>query len=96
MFRPGFLQAAHASLNLPGNLGLQSDTQLGIEFSASLKHRGELGVPRRGTVPLAVVGVAASAYTLWAIVGAGAVAVGWGAVLLALGVPLYFLMRKKS
>jgi basic amino acid/polyamine antiporter, APA family len=57
---------------------------------------GELGVPRRGTVPLAVVGVAASAYTLWAIVGAGAVAVGWGAVLLALGVPLYFLMRKKS
>ena len=56
---------------------------------------GPLGAPRRGTAPLAVLGVVATAYTLWAIVGAGAEAVGWGAVLLALGVPLYFLVRKK-
>lgn len=54
-----------------------------------------LGAPRTGTVPLAIVGVIAAAYSLWALVGAGAEAVGWGAVLLLLGVPLYFLVRKK-
>jgi APA family basic amino acid/polyamine antiporter len=54
---------------------------------------GQLGVPRRGTAPLAAVGVIAAAYSLWAIVGAGAEAVSWGAALLALGIPLYFLVR---
>jgi basic amino acid/polyamine antiporter, APA family len=56
---------------------------------------GQLGQPRRGTAPLAIVGVIATIYSLWAIVGAGAEAVAWGAVLLALGVPLYFLVRVK-
>jgi basic amino acid/polyamine antiporter, APA family len=55
----------------------------------------ELGQPRRGTLPLAIVGVIATLYSLWAIVGAGAEAVVWGAVLLALGVPLYFLVRAR-
>jgi APA family basic amino acid/polyamine antiporter len=64
-----------------------------------LQWTGELGgaqagVPRKGTIPLAIVGVIATAYSLWAIVGAGAEAVIWGAVLLLLGVPLYFLVRK--
>jgi basic amino acid/polyamine antiporter, APA family len=64
-----------------------------------LQWTGELGgaqagVPRKGTIPLAIVGVVATAYSLWAIVGAGAEAVIWGAVLLLLGVPLYFLVRK--
>ena len=54
---------------------------------------GQLGVPRRGTAPLAAVGVIAAAFSLWAIVGAGAEAVSWGAALLALGIPLYFLVR---
>jgi APA family basic amino acid/polyamine antiporter len=54
----------------------------------------ESGLPRNGTIPLAIVGVVATAYSLWAIVGAGAEAVIWGAVLLLLGVPLYFLVRK--
>jgi APA family basic amino acid/polyamine antiporter len=44
----------------------------------------------RGSVPLAVVGILATAYSLWAIIGAGAEAVGWGALLLGLGVPLYY------
>ena len=57
---------------------------------------GRLGTARRGTVPLAVVGVIATVYSLWAIVGAGAEAVVWGAVLLLLGVPLYFMVRKKT
>jgi basic amino acid/polyamine antiporter, APA family len=56
---------------------------------------GQLGRPRRGTIPLAIVGVVATAYSLWAIVGAGTEAVAWGAVLLALGAPLYFLVRKQ-
>jgi APA family basic amino acid/polyamine antiporter len=55
---------------------------------------GQTGVPRRGTVPLAVVGVVATVYSLWAIVGAGVEAAVWGAVLLALGAPLYFLVRR--
>ncbi|MGB6306178.1 MAG: amino acid permease, partial [Steroidobacteraceae bacterium] len=57
---------------------------------------GPLGVPRRGTVPLAILAVLAAAYSFWAIVGAGAQAVGWGAVLLACGAPLYFLVRRKA
>jgi APA family basic amino acid/polyamine antiporter len=67
-------------------LRLQSTGQLGS---------GQIGMPRRGTVPLAVVGVIATAYSLWAIVGAGVEAAVWGAVLLALGAPLYFLVRVK-
>jgi basic amino acid/polyamine antiporter, APA family len=55
-----------------------------------LQWRGRLGGARAGTVPLAVVGVLATAYSLWAIVGAGTEAVVWGAGLLAMGLPLYF------
>src|SRR5580692_6987916 len=55
---------------------------------------GPIGVPRRGTAPLAAVGVIATAYSLWAIVGAGLEAAVWGAVLLALGAPLHFLVRR--
>jgi len=46
-----------------------------------------------GSVALAIVGIMATAYSLWAIIGAGAEAVGWGAVLLCLGVPLYFCLH---
>jgi APA family basic amino acid/polyamine antiporter len=55
-----------------------------------LQWQGQLQGARRGSVSLAIVGILATAYSLWAIVGAGAEAVIWGAVLLALGVPLYF------
>jgi len=51
---------------------------------------------RKDTVPLAVVGIAATAYSLWAIVGAGAEAVYWGAALLLLGLPLYFWFTRSS
>jgi basic amino acid/polyamine antiporter, APA family len=54
----------------------------------------KLGAPSRGTLPLAIVGILATAYSLWAIVGAGAEAVLWGAALLLLGVPLYFWFRR--
>ncbi len=68
---------------------------LRLQWTGQLQS-GRLGLPRRGTVPLAVVGVLAAAYSLWAIVGAGAEAVMWGAVLLACGVPLYYLVRRKA
>ena len=35
-------------------------------------------------------------YALWTFYGAGAEATGWGAVLLATGVPVYFLMRSRG
>lgn len=57
---------------------------------------GQLGAARKGSAALAVVGVIATAYSLWAIIGAGADAVAWGAVLLCLGVPLYFWLTRSS
>jgi APA family basic amino acid/polyamine antiporter len=66
---------------------------LRLQWTGELE-TGQLGAPRRGTVPLALVAVIAAAYSLWAIVGAGAEAVIWGAALLLLGVPLYFLVRR--
>lgn len=53
----------------------------------------ELGATRRGELALGIVGMLASAYSLWAIVGAGAEAVLWGAALLLLGIPLYYWFR---
>jgi basic amino acid/polyamine antiporter, APA family len=55
-----------------------------------LQWNSRLNEARKGSVPLAVVGIIATAYSLWAIIGAGVEAVLWGAVLLLLGVPLYF------
>jgi APA family basic amino acid/polyamine antiporter len=55
---------------------------------------GKLGTARKGSAALAIVGVMATAYSLWAIIGAGADAVAWGAVLLCLGVPLYFWLTR--
>ena len=57
---------------------------------------GKLGSARRGSVALAIVGILATAYSLWAIIGAGAEPVAWGAVLLGLGVPLYFWFTRSS
>jgi APA family basic amino acid/polyamine antiporter len=67
---------------------------LRLQWTGQLQS-GQLGVPRRGTIPLAIVGLFATAYSLWAIVGAGAEAVEWGAALLVLGVPLYLFVRYK-
>jgi basic amino acid/polyamine antiporter, APA family len=57
---------------------------------------GKLGSARKGSVALAIVGILATAYSLWAIVGAGPEPVAWGAVLLGLGVPLYFWFTRSS
>jgi APA family basic amino acid/polyamine antiporter len=61
-----------------------------------LRWTGHMKASRASSVSLALVGVAATLYSLWAIVGAGRDAVVWGAVLLGLGAPLYFLVRDKE
>jgi APA family basic amino acid/polyamine antiporter len=61
-----------------------------------LQWKGQLRGARQGTLPLAVVGILATAYSLWAIVGAGAQAVLWGAGLLVLGLPLYFWFTRSA
>jgi APA family basic amino acid/polyamine antiporter len=61
-----------------------------------LQWKGQLTGARPGTLPLAIVGTLATAYSLWAIVGAGAEAVLWGAGLLVLGLPLYFWFTRSA
>jgi APA family basic amino acid/polyamine antiporter len=61
-----------------------------------LQWTGHLQTPRARTMPLAIIGVIATSYSLWALVGAGAEAVLWGGVLLALGAPLFFLVRERQ
>lgn len=45
-----------------------------------------------GTTAMPVFAVAAL-FSLWALWGAGYEAMGWGAVLLASGIPIYFIAR---
>ena len=54
----------------------------------------QLGIPGRRTLPLALVGIAAVLYSLWAIAGAGLEPLVWGCVLLLLGAPVYFRVRR--
>ncbi len=58
-----------------------------------LQWSGHMPAPRGRSAALAIIGVIATAFSLWAIVGAGREAVLWGAVLLLLGVPLYLWVR---
>jgi APA family basic amino acid/polyamine antiporter len=56
--------------------------------------RGRLPDVRRTAPWLAVAGALGSAYSLWAIAGAGREAVAWGSVLLLAGLPVYGVMRR--
>ena len=58
----------------------------------------KLKYDRRLKASEALIGVSilAAVYALWAIYGAGAEAVGWGAVLLAAGLPVYFIARRDA
>jgi len=58
-----------------------------------LQWTGQMPAPRGRILPLAIVGIVATIFSLWAIVGAGLEAVLWGAVLLLLGAPLYLWVR---
>ena len=54
----------------------------------------KLGAAGKASTALGVVGILATAYSLWAIIGAGAEAVLWGTALLLAGVPLYYWYRR--
>ena len=45
---------------------------------------------------LALVAALAFVYSIIAIVGAGGEVIGWGAVLAAAGLPVYFWMRRRG
>jgi basic amino acid/polyamine antiporter, APA family len=53
-----------------------------------------LGTLKRGL--LTAVTVVGLIYALWTLYGAGLEATGWGAVLLATGIPVYLLMRSRG
>jgi len=57
---------------------------------------GKMPAPHGRVASLAVMGVVATLYCLWAIVGAGEEIVAWGAGLLLLGAPAYFMVRSKA
>lgn len=57
-----------------------------------MKHEGRL----QASSALIVIAGAAAVYSLWAIYGAGAEAVGWGAVLLLAGFPVYFIAKRET
>lgn len=59
-----------------------------------LMRRGALGGSRRGTPGLALAGALGALYSLWAIAGAGREATLWGAVLLAVALPVYAAMKR--
>ena len=58
-----------------------------------LQWTGHMPAPHGRSAALAIVGVIATVFSLWALVGAGREAVLWGAVLLLLGVPPYLWVR---
>jgi len=63
---------------------------------ARMQWRERGSVPAPHLVVRLTVTLAALAYSIWAIVGAGADAVLWGCVLLLGGVPVYAGMRRRS
>ncbi len=60
-----------------------------------LQFLGRIGAGRGGK-RLALAGALGALYSLWAIVGAGPRAAGWGFVLLALGAPMYLALRGRT
>jgi APA family basic amino acid/polyamine antiporter len=61
-----------------------------------LQWQGRLEGARRGTPGLATVALVGILFSLWAILGAGAEALLWGAALMVLGAPVYWTMRRRG
>jgi APA family basic amino acid/polyamine antiporter len=61
-----------------------------------LQWQGRLEGARRGTPGLAAVALVGILFSLWAILGAGAEALLWGAALMVLGAPVYWTMRRRG
>jgi APA family basic amino acid/polyamine antiporter len=60
-----------------------------------LHFRAGRAVRRRRTLAIAIVAVLATVYSVWAILGAGLETMVWGAALLAVGAPVYWLNIRK-
>lgn len=56
---------------------------------------GHLGTRPSRSVGFALIGILAAGFSIWALIGAGREPFWWGMLLLALGVPVYALMRFK-
>lgn len=61
-----------------------------------LRARGRAGAPQLGLAGLGLLACVGAAYSIGALIGAGREAVLWGAVLLAAGLPVYALLRRKA
>ncbi len=92
------LIAANSSRSVSGlfafMLLLATASTLILYFACSLsalrlQHKGALQHSRT----LSVLAVIAAIYSIWTLYGAGYEATGWGAALLAAGIPVYLLMR---
>lgn len=59
-----------------------------------LHWRAGIATHRRRTVSIALVAVLATVYSVWAIAGAGAEPMAWGAALFIAGAPVYWLSRR--
>jgi APA family basic amino acid/polyamine antiporter len=62
----------------------------------ALLRKGQVGAHGGYAAWLAAAAVVGTLYALWALVGAGAKAVLWGLVLLALGIPVFYLMKRAA
>jgi basic amino acid/polyamine antiporter, APA family len=60
-----------------------------------LHFRAGRAVRRRRTLAIAVVAALATVYSVWAMIGAGYETMAWGAALLAVGAPVYWLNVRK-
>jgi APA family basic amino acid/polyamine antiporter len=60
-----------------------------------LHWRAGRAVRRRRTLAIAMVAVLAAVYSVWAIIGAGLETMAWGAALLAVGAPVYWLSVRR-
>ena len=57
---------------------------------------GKMQAVRYKILPFAILGISAAVFSVWAIVGAGLEVNLWGAGLLAMGAPVYFLIRYRK
>lgn len=59
-----------------------------------LYFRGKIAYTRRRLIASILISTPAFIYSLWAIAGLGLEIIGWGALLLVLGIPFYFVAKK--
>jgi APA family basic amino acid/polyamine antiporter len=92
-FRGGLAQAFKFFILLATSANLVAYLVCSLALLVLMK-RGQLDGSRRWTPGLGAAGALGAAYSLWAIAGAGADAMLWGAALLLAALPVYVLMKR--